>query len=63
MLCSTRLSNDCRNVRCFMNITLKESKISNQTQPVVAKKYKDIPGPKGVFGIGTFYQYFPFIGM
>ncbi|XP_055318512.1 cytochrome P450 302a1, mitochondrial [Sitodiplosis mosellana] len=29
---------------------------------VKAKKYDDIPGPKGIFGIGTFYHYFPVFG-
>lgn len=31
-------------------------------KPVTPKNFRDIPGPNGVFGIGTFYQYFPVIG-
>lgn len=32
------------------------------TTAVKAKRYDDIPGPRGIFGIGTFYQYFPVFG-
>lgn len=31
-------------------------------RPVTPKNFTDIPGPNGIFGIGTFYQYFPVIG-
>lgn len=64
-MCSTRLYNECKNARHFVNAAIKENEISNQSHspPVVAKKYEDIPGPKGIAGIGTFYQYFPVIGM
>lgn len=77
MLCSTRLYNDCKNIRHIANAALKEKepisrcvekerkvkiKIESKVKSV-AKKYDDIPGPKGIFGIGTFYQYFPIIGM
>lgn len=26
------------------------------------KTFEQIPGPKGIFGIGTFYNYLPIIG-
>lgn len=27
------------------------------------KNFEDIPGPKGIFGIGNFYNYFKLFGM
>lgn len=52
-------------MRHFVNVAIKENENSNHIMPspAVAKSYEDIPGPKGAFGIGTFYQYFPVIGM
>lgn len=41
------------------------SKISNTTATtatVEVKSFDAIPGPKGIFGIGTLYQYWPTIG-
>lgn len=37
--------------------------ITNTTTRARTKKYVDIPGPKGLFGIGTIYHYFPVFGM
>lgn len=64
-------------MRHFANVALKEketnncrraekkskSKLTSDAEIITAKKYNDIPGPKGIFGVGTFYQYFPVIGM
>lgn len=49
------------NNRCHDN----EFKMRNIPESIVddVKKYENIPGPKGIFGIGTFYHYFPVIGM
>lgn len=40
------------------------SKFANETSTtfIEAKSYESIPGPKGLFGIGTLYQYWPIVG-
>lgn len=54
-----------------VNLNTNRCNRSDQSQPindgsvegqVIPKNFTDIPGPNGVFGIGTFYQYFPVIG-
>lgn len=65
-------------MRQFANVALKEKekalnsqcfreKLKTKTVPELAsidvKPYDEIPGPRGIFGIGTFYQYFPVFGM
>lgn len=52
--------NSSKNVRLFCIVS--ESSNSTETTEKNAKPFKDIPGPKGVFGIGTLYKYFPIIG-
>ena len=34
-----------------------------QNKPSNVKPFEDIPGPTGLFGVGTFYKYLPIIGM
>lgn len=79
MLCSQRSFNGCKNIRLFANAALKEnakdensrchdneSKVKNIPQSTIVgdvKNYEKIPGPKGFLGIGTFYHYFPIVGM
>ncbi|XP_031640916.1 cytochrome P450 302a1, mitochondrial [Contarinia nasturtii] len=50
--------------RCFENEIKASTKTATKTSitNLKAKKYDDIPGPKGIFGIGTFYHYFPVFG-
>lgn len=53
------------NNRCHENQTKLKTvpDMTKTTTAIKAKKYDDIPGPKGIFGIGTFYHYFPVFGM
>lgn len=54
--------------RCHENQTKLKTEPNTTTEAtttttaIKAKKYDDIPGPKGIFGIGTFYHYFPVFG-
>lgn len=48
--------------RCRHSNEFKVRNISESTADDV-KSYDHIPGPKGIFGIGTFYHYFPIVGM
>lgn len=50
------------NSQCYRENELKMKPILESTS-TSAQKYDNIPGPKGIFGIGTFYQYFPVFGM
>lgn len=66
-------------MRLFANAVLKENtkdelnrcrhdtefKVKNVSESIVddVKLYEHIPGPRGIFGIGTFYHYFPIVGM
>lgn len=50
------------NSQCYRENELKMKPIHESTS-TSAQKYDNIPGPKGIFGIGTFYQYFPVFGM
>lgn len=61
----------CKRTRYFSNLVSKDKKIGQLAdhmpaarvdQPLAARDFNDIPGPSGIFGIGTFYQYFPLIG-
>lgn len=47
--------------QCFANEVKTNTVIEAKT--IKAKQYEDIPGPNGIFGIGTFYHYFPVFGM
>lgn len=77
MLCSWRSYKQCKNIRLFANVALKEEKekvngcaheselklnIAETESNTSVKKYDDIPGPSGIFGLGTFYHYFPIFG-
>lgn len=50
------------NSQCFGDAELKMKPAASESMTVNVKKYDDIPGPTGIFGIGTFYQYFPIFG-
>lgn len=50
-------NNRCRHDNEFKMRNIPES-IADDIKP-----YETIPGPKGIFGIGTFYYYFPIVGM
>lgn len=77
MLCSQPSFNKCKNIRLFANVALKENasvdsrcpgknvNVKNiaETKNVDVRNYEHLPGPKGIFGIGTFYHYFPIVGM
>lgn len=49
-------ANRCRNIRFY------SQSVVNERSNVSYKSYGSIPGPKGIFGLGTFYHYFPIIG-
>lgn len=77
LLCTSRSYNKFKNIRLFANVAIEEKEGNNEchnnqlkmrTVPesikttIEIKKYEEIPGPKGIFGIGTFYHYFPLFG-
>lgn len=47
----------CHNNQMKMRIVPESNEITTNV-----KKYEQIPGPKGILGIGTFYHYFPIFG-
>lgn len=68
---------ECKPIRHFANMVIKgkesaqqrynqvvidDDQASNDEKPVAVKSFEEIPGPNGIFGIGTFYQYFKSIG-
>lgn len=51
------------NVRLFAELGNSDSfNNSSKYEEKNVKPFKDIPGPRGIFGIGTLYKYFPLIG-
>lgn len=51
-------NNRCRHDNEFKARNTFESIADDHVKP-----YEVIPGPNGIFGIGTFYHYFPIVGM
>lgn len=49
-------TNQCKTIRFY-----SQSPVNDRCN-VTSKSYELIPGPKGLFGLGTFYHYFPVIG-
>lgn len=75
MLCSINSFDKCKYIRHFAKVALNEKETNEQCYDkglniknssastyTDVKSYDDIPGPKGIFGIGTFYNYFPVFG-
>lgn len=56
-----------QNTRTYCEVVTKVNKdlasaSSTATEATKVKSYESIPGPRGIFGIGTLYQYLPVIG-
>lgn len=52
-----------KNHRKFCDVASRISSAPTATATISnVKSYDSIPGPKGIFGIGTLYQYWPTIG-
>lgn len=75
MLCLRRSYDKCKNIRFYGKIALQEKDVNNRCHGndlkassiaesiADVRKYDEIPGPRGIFGVGTFYHYFPVVGM
>lgn len=76
MLSLQRSYRKCKNIRLYANVAIKDretncpainntietTSINNSELIGHAKHFNQIPGPTGLFGVGTFYHYLPAIG-
>lgn len=74
MLSFRRSYNKCKNIRLYANVAIKDREANcpainntietttNNNSESTAKHFNEIPGPIGLFGVGTFYHYLPGIG-